>query len=549
MRNSASSGRLPGFLLLAALALLAVPVLSVRMPPVLDYPNHFARIWLLTGGAEAPPVSGFYAVDWAGASTNMGVDVLAAVLGMAFPVSVLAPFFLVAALVLPPLGAAALNRAVFGGWHWWQVGFAALAWSTTLLAGFLNFHIGLGLALLAAAFDPALARLRPAVAFAARAGFAALVLLVHPFALLFYAALLAGLALGPSWRSFGSAREAARGGGRVLAAAGAVAVPLVAVLLLAPALPGAHASAGAIGPEWAPFSLWAKLDLLFSSVRTYRRGVDLVLVGLVAAPALWALATGRLRVHAGLLLAVAGFLVLLLVAPLHFRGTSWIAERFPVMLVLALAAALRPGNLLPRYAVGAGVLAGALLAVSAARTASVAVVWSERQADVAAFERALAHLPAGATLLPMEHTPDAGEQGAPRGRFIRGHGTYWHYPVLAVPWRQAFVPTLFAMSGKQPIRVLPPWDAIAVDDGGPVSVGALLAEDPTRFKAEWHAHPVHHLARWRERFDYVLVLNADMPDGAGPARAVPGLELVADEGFAQLHRIRRDEPAPTENGG
>ena len=45
------------------------------MPPLLDYPNHFARIWLLAGGAGAQPVSGFYAVDWSGAWTNIGIDV------------------------------------------------------------------------------------------------------------------------------------------------------------------------------------------------------------------------------------------------------------------------------------------------------------------------------------------------------------------------------------------------------------------------------------------------------------------------------------------
>ena len=279
--------------------------------------------------------------------------------------------------------------------------------------------------------------------------------------------------------------------------------------------------------------------MLFSGFRTYRRGADLLPIALLAAPVLWALAKGRLRAHAGLLLAAAGLLALLLASPEHFRTGTWIAERFAPMVVLTSAAALRPDLLLARYAGAA--LAGALLAVSAARTAVVAEVWLERQGDVAALERALAHLPPGAALLPMEHTPAGGDRGAPLGRYIRGgHGTYWHYPVLAVPWRQAFVPTLFAMRGKQPIRVLPPWNALAVDDGGPLSVRALLAEKPERYKPEWGGRPVHHLERWRERFDHVLVVNADMPDGTGPARPVPGLELVADEGFARLYRVLRE---------
>jgi hypothetical protein len=544
MRVFAAPGRLAGLLLGVALVLLALPVVSARMPPLNDYPNHFARIWLLAGGAETAPVSDFYAVDWTGASTNIGLDLATAALGSVLPAEVLAPMFLIAALVLPPLGAAALNRALFGGWHWWQVGFAALAWSATLLAGFLNFQIGLGLALLAAAADPALARLGPARAFAVRAALAAVLLLVHIFALLFYAGLLAGLAAGPRWRGIvGSRRDLARSAGRAAGTIAAAALPAAALLLLAQALPGAHPGAGA-GHESAPFSVWEKAGLLLSSVRNYRRGLDLALVALLAAPALWAAATGRLRGHAGLLLTAAGFVALLFASPGRLAGTVWIEERFPVMAALTLAAALRPDPVPSRRAMA--VLAVALLAVSATRTALVAQVWRERQADVAALERALARLPVGARLLPMEHTPAGGVKEAPRGRFLfsggdlwrnpRAWGTYWHYPTLAVPWRRAFVPTLFAMRGKQPVRALPPWDALMVPDGIPVSVGALRADDPTKDE-RLRGFSVHHLARWRESFEYVLVLNADMPDGAGPARPVPGLELVADEGFAQLHRI------------
>ena len=49
-------------------------------------------------------MSGFYAVDWSGASTNIGIGLLAAVLGAALPAPVLAPLFLLAALVLPTRG-------------------------------------------------------------------------------------------------------------------------------------------------------------------------------------------------------------------------------------------------------------------------------------------------------------------------------------------------------------------------------------------------------------------------------------------------------------
>ena len=121
---------------LAALAALALPVALVHVPPLLDYPNHFARLWLLAGGIEQPPISAMYAADWSVALTNIGVDLIAATLGRVIGADLLGHLLVAAALILPPLGAILLNCAVFGGWHWWQVGFPILAWNSTLLAGF-----------------------------------------------------------------------------------------------------------------------------------------------------------------------------------------------------------------------------------------------------------------------------------------------------------------------------------------------------------------------------------------------------------------------------
>ena len=50
--------------LVVACALLLLPVALVPVPPLVDYPNHLACLWLIAGGAARPPASHFYAVDW-----------------------------------------------------------------------------------------------------------------------------------------------------------------------------------------------------------------------------------------------------------------------------------------------------------------------------------------------------------------------------------------------------------------------------------------------------------------------------------------------------
>lgn len=536
-------------LLAAFLLCLAVPIVLVPVPALLDYPNHLARIWLLGGGAGEAPFPGIYRLDWS-ALTNIGVDLLAVPLTRLMPAEMVGQVFLYLGAALPVLGAVALNRAVFGGLSWWQLGFGIAAWNLTILAGFLNFNIGIGLALAAAAADPWGARRAPVPAFLLRVVLAFGLAVVHAFAIFFYAALLCGLAFGPD---FTGSLTRPGFGKRVLPVLRAAAGPLAAlalVLVLAPALPGAHEDpmrpeAGITGWQRAIRDTTRllfetpgrKLRTAFSLFQTYRLRVDILAMVLVAAPVFLAAWRRGLRVHAGLFLAAAVLGVLFVLAPHFAVGTGWIDIRFAEMAALALMVSVRPE--LPRA--WAPALAGLMLAVGVARTAFVTTVWQAREADVLSVARALQLLPAGAALLPLEHTARPLE--APLGRyFTDGYPAYGHLAALATPWRRAFVPTLFTAKGKQPLSVLPPWDEIAVPEGPVPNAHVLTAG--SGFLNGWfdQSAPYHKL--WRERFDYALLLNADTADQYGPVRLPPELELVADEGFARLYRIRRGPAAP-----
>jgi hypothetical protein len=108
---------------------------------------------------------------------------------------------------------------------------------------------------------------------------------------------------------------------------------------------------------------------------------------------------------------------------------------------------------------------------------------------------------------------------------------------LAIPWRHAaFVPTLFAARGKQPILVRPLWAPWAMPDGSSLpSIHAL--SDPAILADALGFAP--YMREWRTRYDFVLVLNADVPDKNGAFLPPPGLERLSDTGFAQVYRIER----------
>jgi len=521
--SGAREQRVAAWLLAASLVTLAVPVLLASIPPLLDYPNHLVRLWLIAGGADAPPLSHMYAVSWGSAYTNVGIDYLGAVLGRFVPAAALGSGLVWLALVLPPLGAAALNRALFGGIHWWQICFAFFACNATLLGGFLNFHIGLGLALLGAALEPRLDRSAPALRIGTRLGIAVALLFMHVFALAFYCALLAGIGFGPGMPAL---RDFGRRAVRAVLTAAVAAMPVLTLIVLAPHLPGAHVGQAGNAPIW-DFSALGKTYVLLSAVATYALWLDLLLAAAVLAPLVWALWNGRLGTHAGLLLSALGLVLLALAAPTAVAGTWWIDNRFPIMALLALLAGTRPD--LALSVTGRTLIAAALASGVMARTGSIAYVWHERQADVQALRRAVELVPAGAAILPLDAVvAEVGARVIPVGRYFHnGHPTHWSLPVLAIMWRQAFVPNLFWAAGKQPLRVLPPWDQISFPEDGLLPWDALLEPDKT---------PAH-FRDWRQRYDYVLLVNADAGTGIELA-AFPELRLARDEGFARLYVVR-----------
>lgn len=519
------------FCIVFALGTLVFPVAYVHTAPLLDYPNHMARMWLLAGGADYPPLNAIYAVDWSGASTNIGIDLLAATLGRLIGAGLLGKLLLAAAVLLPPLGAVLLNRNVFGGWHWWQAGFPVLAWNATLLMGFINFQIGLGLALLAACANPLiLRRTSPSGAALTRMAIATALLVFHPFAAGFYAVLLTGVAFGAGREPFGTLVLFERAFWRAIQpAALGVGVPVACFLLLAPTIPGGHAPPG-VYSVWENLNLSYKFISLVSGFLTYDLYVDTIMMSLLWVCGRFFASREPSHSHSGLLLAALGLFVLTIVTPPTLAGTAFLDWRFSGMALLTGVAAVRPG--LPFTRAGC-VAAVALMSLALVRTGWIAVKWQERQGDIAAVEQVLAFVPAGAAVLPALHSVDE-KLNRPHGRSLTDIVPWYnHLQSLAVSLRHAFIPTLFTAPGKQPLRVLPPWTDIAVLEGNVVPVQFLRSFTPS----PQLTYALGYVVQWRKRFDYVIVLNAQAPVVEDES-TLPELELVADRGFSRLYRVR-----------
>ena len=518
----------------AALILL-IPVLIAPVPPLSDYPNHLARMWMLSSAAAAVSVSQFYHVQF-DTFTNIAIDLIALTVGKLGGYELAGRVSIAAAVLLPAVGGAMLWRALYGRLHWWMLSFGLLVWGQSLLAAFLNFQIALGLALLFAALDPMIERRSPVIRVAARAALGLVLMVAHPFGFIFYGLLVAALILGPRvGRSAAAWRDTAL---RWAVAFAGLVLVLVLFVVTVPQLPGAqeHSGLGTLGAEfWFGIKVFLedktfKILNLFLALRTYDNRFDLLTGLLLAAPIALAALKRCLHVHAGLALLSAALVVIYFLCPNFLLGAGWVSARFAVMFAFTLAAAVDPA--LPALAgrFGALVLAATLVA----RTAFIGVIWQERQVDVASLASALSVLPEGSSVLPLEQRPQ-NKSTAPLGRYTTlGESGFRHLPALAVPWRHAFIPTIFSARGKQPLIVLPPWSDISDANGGPAAdVHGLDATPPAGSGSEL----ITYLPFWRTRFDYVLLLGGDTPDKYGAFVPPPNLSLVRDAGFARLYRI------------
>lgn len=516
--------------LAASILVVLTPILIFSHPALTDYQNHLARIWIISSGSSQGDVTPFFRTDWLHINNDLGVDAVAHLFRGRLTAEWIGRICLTAAVLLPTAGTIALNARIFGGSSSYLTILPFFAWSLTAVAGFLNFQIGLGLALLFVAIDP-LFKGKPWGPIVGRVLCATILFLDHALALAFYAMLLAGSSFGAEGLKV-SVDPVKR---RLLRAALAAATCVIPIILLtiitgtAPGnreLPGLHA-----GYTWnSPLQL---LRAITSPLSTYNIVIDGVIGLLLVSTIGYAAYNGKVRLHTGLF-AIALFLMLAgMFAPSGTPQGGWTDRRLPIMALLTVLSSMQvtfPGR--KRAETIFCVLAFLLIV---ARTSWIGWNWQGAEQLSDSVSAVLADVPAGSTILPLQHEPTAAEiNAAPRGRFIyRRDPSYRHLPTLAISERGAFVPTLFAQAGVHPVAVNAPWRDIAFPEGGELaSVAALRDGHPAPINAPYVQH-------WRTRFDYVLVLNADYPDKFGGEILPPELKLQKHTGFAALYRIEK----------
>jgi hypothetical protein len=418
-----------GFAIL--LALSCVPLLLTELPPLLDYPNHLARMSLLPV-LHSADLARYIIVRWA-ALPNLAMDGVVPFLALAMPLAWAGKLFIALTFLLLAGGTAALHRVLFGRWSSWALLAFLLLYTRLLLWGFMGFLFGAGLVLVCFAAWIALRERHWLLRIAIGSVFAAILYLAHLLDFGTYAVLVGGYELGEVWRlrkrPLIALRDLVIGG-----------VPFLPAL----ALMSGNSSTGRI--------IYAnplrKLDLLFSVFDDYSRPFDVtcfVIAVLAVGFVFW---RRWVRLAPQIVLPLLLLFLVYLAMPTQLFTAAGVERRFPMMIFLVLiggscwqASRAREEAL---FMAGAG-------AIFAVRLAVIAVVWHNAGTLYAQLMPGFDVLPRGSCLAVAFGKDSISVQKAP----------LTHFPALAIVRREAFVTSLFAYPMQQPIVLQPKADRMA----------------------------------------------------------------------------------------
>lgn len=482
------------------------PVLSVRVPPLADYVNHLARMHIIASVDADPLLARFYEIRWA-IIPNLVMDLVVPAFTRVLDVYGAGQAFIVLTVAGLVTGPMAIHRAAFGRFSPVPLLAFPFVFNGVFLYGFMNYLLGLGVALWGVAAWLAL-RDRPA---AVRLAVATAVVLAL-FACHLFAVGLYGLAVlsVEAWRLAALRPPRPAAVARAALAVGLPFLPVVPLMLASPTL-------GLSGE--VVWEAHGKIEGLFLIVRAYHDAVDLTVAGLLAAAAVWAARRNLLCLHPmGWVLLAFGAAVFMAMPRMLFG--SWMADqRLPVALLFLLIGFVRV-RLAGRTVRGA--FYAVVVGVTLVRCADVQANW-QRIGQVAEDMRAaIALMEPGGTLLIAHADQPAGSEAL--------NQALSHAACIAIIERSALVSTAFSVPGKQVLSIRPDYrDRVDTEDGDPPTVSQLLAAAEGTV-----ADNPRHWDAWPERYGYVAILYTETGDAnPDPDR----LALVHEGPHFQLYRV------------
>lgn len=504
------------YAMLAAIALY--PIYFVAVPPLVDYPNHLARMHILARWEEIPALQQNYAVHWT-LQPNMAMDLIVPQLARFMSIYTAGKVFIAATMMMLVGGTVALRKVLYGRVGLWPVLSFLLLYNHALFWGFLNYLFAAGLALLAFSGWIAL-RERPCLFRAMLFSGASFVIFVaHLFGLLVYGLLIFGY---ECWRM----RAVAVPRGEI-----AKAWTITTVQFLVPAalfVRWAVSQDAAVKPLNEYGSIATKAVALMSPVHFGLPWIDIPTMIFLAL--VFALCRSDKSIgFAGPLKLPVLLLALAAIAMPNYLFGVWGTDlRLPTIIACIAIAGVRIGAQARRTA---NLVLLAAIAMFAVRTGAISHTWADFDRKFREFRDATALIEVGSKVIAIED-----EEDVPDGKLPIYGMQFWHLAALAIVERSVFLPTLF--TGHVAVDAAPDLKKIDTPAGIPVSrhvlkVTADSKKSPVPLGYEVNRYNRIYWVGWPENFDYAVSVRFVNSANPFPALLAP----IGSGTFFDIYRV------------
>ncbi len=418
-------------LIVAFLTVALIPLFTCSPLPLADYPNHLARMYIITSLGHSPLLQRYYEIHWQ-LIPNLALDLVVPPLARFMPLEWAMLLFTGITLVSLVTGCFAVHRALFGRLSYAPFAVFLLLYNRQFLWGFLNYLFSLGLALLTFALWVALRRKPIGV----RCGiFVILALMVFVSHLAGFG-VLGVLIVGYEVHSFLQGKDCRALRNDLVAATIVLGLPAALFLLFSPTR-----------TRSTPSALWelrSRIIGLMDAFNNYTLALDAATFLLVVTAIGVGLLLRKARLHSRMWLPLVSLALIYCVINPQLLGATGADRRLIPALFLVLACSLE-WNVRERYFVAAIGL------VFLVRTAVVIKNWSAANVIYSANVQVIDQIPRGVKVAAA-----VGELNFPQ----LNNPPVLHLPNMAVIRRQVLINSLFVYDGVQPLRFKPEYKGL-----------------------------------------------------------------------------------------
>jgi hypothetical protein len=486
--NQATSLWLAG--LVTALAML--PIFFFEIPAMNDYPNHLARMYLLTstGTLDQNP---YYYVYLPYIYPNLAMDIVVPILARLLDVTFATKVFLIVSQLLVVSGAVALEMAVKQRHEFAGFAGAALLYCLPFAWGFLNFEFGVGLALWGLASWLVLANRKPTTRVAAHALFCTSLYVSHLVAFALY-----GMTLGfyELWRAFQSNSDW-RNSTRTLIILVAPAIIIMAYFFYSTA--NINTGTNEVGER--AFE-WRKFISIFHGMNGYNAFLSIGNIFAILVMTYFMLRKRYLLIMPQGRWIAVGFFILIVVLPSSLFGGDFLNLRIAVASLLISPAFL---SFSPSSGFFRLIPPCVLSFITLANAGQMAGLSLNYRPEYAALQESFKRIQRDTFVL-------VGHANFKDNRFDKNQTPILSATALAAYYADAFVSTLVIIPGQQPLRVCPELKSVTLSNTkdywpvdisvlGAVATGVSTSDIPT------------YVRNWVYDYDYLYLVG---PAGPNP---------------------------------